>query len=421
MGLFEPHDRADAARRIKALKDRPMSLLDGIKTIAELPIENKRVFLRVDFNVPMDGDKIADDSRIREALPTIRHAIERDARVVLASHMGRPKPGKTDGLSLMACGERLAELLGIEVHMPEDCIGSTARKVIFDLRDRQVCLLENLRFHPEEEANDEAFARELAELADIYVDDAFGAVHRAHASVYALPKLFRDRGCGLLLEKEINALGKLLSGPDRPYVAVLGGAKVTDKLAVIEALLDRVDALVIGGAMANTFLAAKGANMQRSLVEPDKFALARTILEKAAEKKVEIALPTDLVVAASASAERGEVVSVGAMPENTMALDIGPKSVADFAARIGRAKTIFWNGPMGLFEKAPFAAGTFGIAQAMANSSGFTVIGGGDSAAAVHAAGGDIAAKIKHISTGGGASLELIEGKKLPGIEVLRQ
>jgi len=396
-------------------------MLAGITPIAELPIENKRVFIRVDFNVPMEDGKITDDSRIKEALPTIKHAIERGARVILASHMGRPKPGKTDGLSLEPCGARLAELLGCEVHLPDDCIGDAPKKVIYDLRAGQVCLLENLRFHPEEEKDDEGFAQKLADLAEVYVDDAFGAVHRAHASVHGMAKLFRERGCGFLLEKEIASLGKLVTGPDKPYVAVLGGAKVSDKIAVVEALLERVDVLVIGGAMANTFLAAKGMNMQASKIEGDKLALARTLLEKAETKKVKVLLPTDLVVAPALESQSGKVVPAGLVPEGYMALDIGPESVAAFAKTFDLARTVFWNGPMGLFEKAPFASGTFGVAEALAKSAAFTVVGGGDSAAAVHAAPGNLAAKMKHISTGGGASLELIEGKKLPGIEALRR
>ena len=404
--------------------------LEGIRSIRELPIENKRVFLRVDFNVPLEDGKITDDSRIREALPTIKHALERGARLIVASHLGRPKPGKPggsgvspdhrSGLSLEPCGARLAELLSAEVHLPDDCVGDGPKKVIHDLRAGQLCLLENLRFHAGEEADDETFCKQLAELAEIYVDDAFGAVHRAHASVHGIAKLFRDRGCGFLLEKEIAALGKLVSGPDKPYVAVLGGAKVSDKIAVVDSLLQQVTALVIGGAMANTFLAAKQLNMQASLVETDKLALARTILEKARERNIAVVLPVDLVVAASTASQEGLIVDASSVPEGKMALDIGPKSIAEFAKRFDNAKTIFWNGPMGLFEKAPFAAGTFGVARAMAASKAFTVVGGGDSAAAVHAAGGGVAAKMSHISTGGGASLELIEGKKLPGIEVLR-
>jgi phosphoglycerate kinase len=397
-----------------------MNPLAGISTIKDLPLENKKVFLRVDFNVPLEDGKITDDSRIREALPTIKHALERGARLILASHLGRPKPGKTEGLSLEPCGARLAELLGVEVHLPDDCIGDAPKKVVHDLRAGQICLLENLRFHPEEEKNDEAFAQKLADLAEVYVDDAFGAVHRAHASVYGMAKLFRDRGCGFLLEKEIAALGKLVTGPEKPYVAVLGGAKVSDKIAVVDALLEQVSTLVIGGAMANTFLAAQGKNMQASKIEADKLSLARTILEKAKSKKVALLLPDDVVVAQSLEATSGKVVSVDEVPEHHMALDIGPKSLERFAKTFGDAKTVFWNGPMGLFEKEAFSAGTFGLAKALSESSGFTVVGGGDSAAAVHAAGGDIASKMSHISTGGGASLELIEGKKLPGIEVLR-
>ena len=397
-----------------------MGYLDGIRTIKDLPIENKRLFLRVDFNVPLDNGKVMDDTRIREALPTIKHAMSRGAKVILASHLGRPKKGPDPALSMEHVGVVLAELLKAEVHVPDDCVGDAAKKVVFDLRDGQVCLLENLRFHPEEEKDDEAFAQKLAELCDVYVDDAFGAVHRAHASVHGIAKLFRDRGCGFLLEKEIAALGKLVTGAERPYVAVLGGAKVSDKIAVVEALLAQVDALVIGGAMANTFLAAMGKDCKASKVEGDKLALARTLLEKAKHKRVEVLVPIDGVVAGSLEAAEGTVVDVSSVPDGKMILDIGPKTVELFAARFANAKTIFWNGPMGLFEKAPFSKGTFGVAEAIANSGAFTVVGGGDSAAAVNAAGGDIAKKMSHISTGGGASLELIEGKKLPGIEVLR-
>src|SRR5580700_2460108 len=298
--------------------------LQGIRNITALPIENKRVFIRCDFNVPLDGPRITDDSRIREALPTIKHAIERGARVVLASHLGRPKKGPDPKYSLEPCALRLAELLEQDVTLPEDCIGDAAKKVVYDLRGGSVCLLENLRFHPEEEKDDEAFCRALSELADVYVDDAFGAVHRAHASVHGLAKLYRDRGCGFLLEKEIAALGKIVGAPDQPYVAVLGGAKVSDKIAVVESLLDRVRSLIIGGAMANTFLAAKGKNMQASLVEADKLALARTILEKAQAKGVDVLLPVDVVIAASIEATEGRTVSVDEMPPGTMALDIGP-------------------------------------------------------------------------------------------------
>ena len=398
-----------------------MTTLDRITPIRELPIENKRLFVRVDINVPLEDGKITDDARIKEALPTIKHAIERGARVILASHHGRPKTGPDPKLSLEPCGARLAELLGVEVHMPDDCVGDAAKKVVYDLRAGQVCLLENLRFHAEEEKDDDTFAQKLRDLCDVYVSDAFGAVHRAHASVHALPKLVQERGCGFLLEKEIAALGKIITQPDKPFVAVLGGAKVSDKIAVLESLLEKVDVLVIGGAMANTFLAAKGQNLQKSKIEEDKLALARTILEKAEAKKVEVALPIDVVVAQSLEAAEGKIADVSAIPEGHMALDIGPKSIEHFERVLGKAKSVFWNGPMGLFEKLPFSKGTFAIGRALAASHAFTVIGGGDSAAAVKEAGADVAKKIDHISTGGGASLELIEGKKLPGIEVLRR
>lgn len=397
-----------------------MNILEGIRTVDQLEVENKRVFVRVDFNVPMEEGRITDDTRIREAIPTLEALRAKGAKIVLGSHMGRPKAGKREGLSLVPAGERLAELAGVEVHVPEDCVGKAAQKVIFDLRPGQICLLENLRFHEAEEKNDEGFARELAALADAYVCDAFGALHRAHASVHALPRLFRDRAAGRLVMKEIRSLGRLLESRERPYVAVLGGAKVSDKIAVIEALLERCDAILIGGAMANTFLAAKGLDMQRSLVEGEKLALARTLMEKAAARKVELLLPTDFVVGESIKATEGQVVAANAVPVGTMALDIGPASVKSFGDKAKAAALVFWNGPMGLFEQPAFSSGTFGLANALTECTGFTVVGGGDSAAAVQAAGGDIASKFGHISTGGGASLELIEGKKLPGIEALR-
>jgi len=395
------------------------SLLDRIVPVDSLDVASRRVFVRVDFNVPLTDDgQVADDTRIREALPTIRHLVQAGARVVLGSHLGRPKKGRDPKLSLAAAGERLADLLGSEIVLTDDCIGDGARKVVHDLRDGRVALLENLRFHPEEEANDEAFARDLARLCDIYVNDAFGAVHRAHASVDALPRLVGTRGAGFLLMKELKVLGALAAGPERPYLAVLGGAKVSDKIAVIEALSTRVDALLIGGAMANTFLAAQGRSMGRSLLEVDKLPLARDLLARAQEKRVTVVLPTDVVVASHVGAAEGRVVAADAVGPEDMALDIGPETVANFRKHLLRARSVFWNGPMGLFEKAPFSAGSIGVARAIAEASAFSVVGGGDSVAAVHQAG--LAERFTHVSTGGGASLELLEGRTLPGVEALR-
>jgi phosphoglycerate kinase len=304
------------------------------------------------------------------------------------------------------------------VLLTDDCISDAAFKVVSDLRERQVALLENLRFHPGEEANDEGFARELAKLADVYVNDAFGAAHRAHASVSALPKLIRERGIGLLMEAEISALERMRNADAHPFVAVLGGAKVSDKIGVLEALLERVDALLIGGAMANTFLAAQGLSLGKSLVEQDKLALARSLMQRAQDKKVKLILPVDLVVAPGLDAASGRVVATNEVPAEEMALDIGPKTAETFRQAILPAKALFWNGPLGLFEKKPFSEGTMAVARAGADCTGFTVVGGGDSVAAVNQAG--LASKYKHVSTGGGASLEFLEGSPMPGIEAVR-
>jgi phosphoglycerate kinase len=401
-------------------------MLDGIKTIRDLNIAGRATFIRVDFNCPLaDGPNgtqiVTDDTRIREALPTIKFAIEAGAKVILGSHCGRPKPGKDNSkFSLKPMGERLAQLLGnIDVIVPEDCIGDAAKKVCHDLKAGQVVLLENLRFHEGEEKNDPAFAAQLGELCEVYINDAFGTAHRAHASTYGLAVLKSERGLGFLLEKEIRALGGLLESPKHPYVAILGGAKVSDKIDVIESLLARVDALLIGGAMANTFLAAKGVNVANSKIEADKLPLARTIMEKAQAKGVKLMLPVDVIVAANPDVP-GHVVAVESIPEGTSAFDVGPKTLELFVAECNKAASVLWNGPLGFFEKPAFSAGTFGLARALADAPGFTVVGGGDSAAAVAQAGAEIAAKFKHISTGGGASLELLEGKKLPGVEALR-
>ncbi len=395
------------------------AILDKITPLDQLKVASRRVLVRVDFNVPLTPDgRVSDDTRVREAMPTIKYLVEQGARVIVASHLGRPKKGRDMRFTLAPAGERLAEFLSMDVVLTDECVGDGARKVIHDLRDGRVAILENLRFHPGEESNDPAFAAELAQLCDAYVDDAFGAVHRAHASVDALPRLVHDRGAGLLLMKELKALGSLMTDAKRPYAAVLGGAKVSDKIAVIESLLTRVDMLLVGGAMANTFLAALGRDMGRSVIEPDKLSLARSLIEKARAKKVQLVLPTDLVVAASPEAPGGAVVGVDSVAPGMMALDVGPATVAAFRDKLLGARSIFWNGPMGLFEKPAFAAGTLGVARAIAEAAAFSVVGGGDSVAAVQQA--NLAGRFSHVSTGGGASLELIEGRKLPGVEALR-
>lgn len=388
-----------------------------IHHLEDLNLGGRRVFCRVDFNVPLDGQRVTDDTRIRAALPTIEHILEAGGRLVIASHLGRPGGKRNAELSLEPAAAILAELLGVgEVTLCDDCIGDGPRKVVGDLRDGQVAVLENLRFHPGEEANDENFARELGKLCDVYVNDAFGAAHRAHASVDALPRLIGEKGAGRLMKSELDALEKLRNEPTRPYVAVLGGAKVSGKIDVLEELRQVVDTLIIGGAMANTFLAAAGHDMGRSLVEEDKLPIARALLRKADVGAVELLLPTDLKVADSVESQNPETVPVDAV-DGRMALDIGPESAALFAERVRKAETVFWNGPMGLFEKKPFAAGTRAVAEAMAACPGYAVVGGGDSVAAVQQM--ELASKMGHVSTGGGASLEYLEGKPLPGIEAL--
>lgn len=395
--------------------------LDGIRTIDDLPLENQRVFIRVDFNVPLDkSGNISNDERIRASLPTIKKAISSGARVILGSHLGRPQGKPNPAFSLEPAAARLSELLAQDVYLPDDCIGDAAKKLVSDLRPGQLVMLENLRFHAEEEENEDGFAREIAALCDVYVNDAFGSSHRAHASISGLPRLMRDRGMGYLLRDEVTALSRIAGSPQKPFLAILGGAKVSDKIKVIEVLLKKCDAICIGGAMANTLLAAAGHALKDSMVERDQLALGRSLLAEARDRRVRLLLPTDVVVAVDKDATTGEAVSVRSVPDQTMALDIGPESLKAFAAEVAKAKTVFWNGPMGLFENPAFAAGSIGVAQALARSSAFTVVGGGDSVAAVAAAGPGVAEKIGFISTGGGASLELIEGLKLPGIEALR-
>ena len=389
-------------------------------SIKDLDLRGKKVFIRVDFNVPIKNGAITDDTRITSSLPTIKYALDQGATVILASHLGRPKGKPTPEFTLKPVADRLSQLLDRKVVFASDCIGDAAQSAVTEAdKGSKVALLENLRFHAEEEKNDPAFAKALAELADVYVDDAFGAAHRAHASVAGMVSDFRSAAAGLLMEKELRYLGMALGDPDRPFVAVIGGAKVSDKIEVIESMLSRVDRLLIGGAMAYTFFKALGMPVGKSLVEDDKLDAARSIIEHAKARGVVLQLPVDHVVAEKIDAAAPtQVLKVGdASIGDRMGLDIGPETSRLYAGLLADAKTVVWNGPMGVFEVAPFAKGTLAVANAVAGVKGTTIIGGGDSVAAINAAG--VADKMTHISTGGGASLEFLGGAELPGVAAL--
>ncbi len=390
-------------------------------SIRDLDLAGKRVFIRADFNVPLADGRVTDDTRIRETLPTLRLAMERGGRLVLASHLGRPKGKPNPEYSLAPVTARLSELLGKKVEFASDCVGPEAEAKSRALANGDVLLLENVRFHLEEEKDDDGFSAQLAALCDgLYVCDAFGSAHRAHASVVGITRHVRQAAAGLLMERELAYLGKALSNPERPFVAILGGAKVSDKIEVVQNLMRVADTMLIGGAMAYTFLKSEGVEVGKSLVESDKLDLAHNLLEQARAKGFRLVLPVDHIVAASPSSSETQIVDIRNTPADRMGLDIGPMTVALFRSALAGSRTIVWNGPLGMFEKAAFAAGTLGVAKAVAEATAAgatSIVGGGDSVAAVHQAG--VANQISHISTGGGASLEFLAGETLPGVVAL--
>jgi phosphoglycerate kinase len=388
-----------------------------MRSIDQIDLSNKRVFIRVDFNVPLKDGVVTDPTRIEAALPTLRYAREHGARIVLASHLGRPKGKPKPDLSLAPVAKKLSDMFGQQVQLAPDCIGEAVERMVNALAPGQALLLENLRFHPEEEANDEPFSQALARLADVYINDAFGTAHRAHASTAGMVRFVRERGAGFLLQKECEYLGKVVRDPQRPLVAILGGAKVSDKVAVMDNLATLVDALLIGGAMAYTFLKAQGVTVGNSLVESERLETAKHLLDEARQRGMRLLLPVDHRVSVSTKGD-APVQTVGqAIPDGLFGVDIGPETERQFAAEVARAKTVFWNGPMGIFEIAPFSHGTMAMVDALTQSSALTIVGGGDSVAAVMQSGK--ADRISHISTGGGASLEFVEGRTLPGIAAL--
>lgn len=392
------------------------------RTINQIDLKNKRVLVRVDFNVPLDEKlNVTDDKRIVESMPTIKKIIAEGGKAILMSHLGRPKGKVNPKYSLAPAAKKLSELLGKEVKLASDCIGEEVKTLVNNMKSGEVILLENLRFHEEEEKNDPAFAKQLAELGDVYVNDAFGSAHRAHASTVGVTKFIAVSVAGYLMEKELNYLGKAVGTPERPYCAILGGAKISGKIDVINNLLDKVDTLIIGGGMAYTFYKAQGWEIGTSLLEAEKVDLAKALLEKVKTKNIQFLLPVDVVVAAEFKNDSpSEIVKVTEMPSDKMGLDIGPESIKLFSEAIRNSKTIVWNGPMGVFEFDNFAKGTNTIAEVLAEvtaNGAITVIGGGDSAAAIAKAG--LETKVSHVSTGGGASLEFLEGKVLPGVEAL--